>query len=84
MKKIKKMIKLINDDKTQNLIYSVIFSVVAILSPVVTYFGERDLTLITILTTTMAIICLFQFVLNNSKNESEFSKKPMATKNNYN
>lgn len=84
MKNIKKMIKLINDDKTQNLIYSVIFSVVAILSPVVTYFGERDLTLITILTTTMAIICLFQFILNNSKNESEFSKKPMATKNNYN
>ena len=84
MKNIKKMIKLINDDKTQNLIYSVIFSVVAILSPVVTYFGERDLTLITILTTTIAIICLFQFILNYSKNESEFSKKPMATKNNYN
>ena len=80
MKNIKKMIKLINGDKTENLIYSVIFSVVAILSPVVTYFGERDLTLITILSTTMAVTCLFQFILNNSKNESEFSKKPMATK----
>lgn len=64
---MKKLIEIVNNDESQDLISAIIFSVVAIMSPIVTLSGGADLTVIALIATICSVFYTLSYIVDEKE-----------------